>query len=397
MHFNAKLSAALALCDWSGVQIKRRSIARKHCNPRPESPYKKSMAEIGDFEMREFVSSLRARSQEARARGEEFVFKPVVTGTALNLFTQYMCSTRFDAERDREFARVALLFDKIFFEINQGRAVDFFPWLMPVAGGFVSDLTDWSTEIRAFILARIADARELDLDDDERERDFTDGLLKALRREPQLSRDGILYSLEDFLGGSSALANFVSQALLLVALHPETQAKIQAEVDEATGRRRPVAMSDADDLPYATATLRETLRYVSSPIVPHVATETTVVKGHLVEKGTVVVLNNHKLNRDPALWEAPEEFRPERFVEATTVEVRKRIFTSARFSQKATRHARDRRICYRISAIFNRCGDRVGYRIYAVHLQGKFLVFASAETATTHAGSLKFKVTGKKI
>jgi cytochrome P450 family 307 subfamily A len=38
------------------------------------------------------------------------------------------------------------------------------------------------------------------------------------------------------------------------------------------------------------------------------------VSGYRVEKGTLVFINNHHLNSGEMYWEAPKEFRPERFI-----------------------------------------------------------------------------------
>jgi cytochrome P450 len=52
-----------------------------------------------------------------------------------------------------------------------------------------------------------------------------------------------------------------------VTLHPETQAKAQAELDTVIGRSRLPEFRDRDSLPYVDALLKETLRWqVLSPV-----------------------------------------------------------------------------------------------------------------------------------
>jgi cytochrome P450 family 307 subfamily A len=67
-------------------------------------------------------------------------------------------------------------------------------------------------------------------------------------------------------------------------------------------------------MPYTEATILETLRVTSSPIVPHVATEDSSIGGYDVPKGTVVFLNNYELNTGEDYWSEPDLFKPERFV-----------------------------------------------------------------------------------
>lgn len=68
-------------------------------------------------------------------------------------------------------------------------------------------------------------------------------------------------------------------------------------------------------MPFTVATIFEVLRYTSSPIVPHVATENSQIGGYGVLKDTVVFINNYELNRSEKYWKNPEDFDPERFLE----------------------------------------------------------------------------------
>lgn len=58
--------------------------------------------------------------------------------------------------------------------------------------------------------------------------------------------------------------------------------KIQEEVDRVTKGERQVNLFDKSDMPYTEATILETLRTTSSPIVPHVATQPTEVSSEYI-------------------------------------------------------------------------------------------------------------------
>uniref|UniRef100_A0A1B0D466 Uncharacterized protein n=1 Tax=Phlebotomus papatasi TaxID=29031 RepID=A0A1B0D466_PHLPP len=166
-------------------------------------------------------------------------------------------------------------------------------------------------------MGRIIEDRELSLDVEEDESDFTDALLKSIIADPSVTRDTIIYMLEDFIGGHSAIGNLVMISLGYVALNPEVGVQIQAEIDRVTERKRPVTLFDKEHLPYTMAVLFETLRYSSSPIVPHVATEDVAVSQYGITKGTVVFINNYKLNTSEKYWENPKQFDPTRFLDET--------------------------------------------------------------------------------
>lgn len=242
--------------------------------------------------------------------------------TAMNMFSHYMCNVRFDP-KDTEFKKVVDNFDEIFWEINQGYAVDFLPWLAPFYKKHMAKLENWSHEIRSFILSRIVEQREVNMNTEGPEKDFLDGLLRVLRDDPTVDRNTIIFMLEDFLGGHSSVGNLVMLCLAAVARDPEVGRKIRSEIDSVTKGKRAVGLTDRSSLPYTEATVLECLRYSSSPIVPHVATETASVAGYGIEEGTIVFINNYELNTSDKYWDEPEKFDPSRFLERRKIRVRR--------------------------------------------------------------------------
>ncbi|KAL7739545.1 hypothetical protein ACLKA6_008671 [Drosophila palustris] len=120
--FGGDRNNSLALCDWSLLQQKRRNLARRHCSPRESSSYFAKMSRIGCEE----IDNLMQRMRKVITPGEPFDIKPLILKTCANMFSQYMCSMRFDYE-DTEFHQVVQYFDEIFYEINQGYPLDFLP------------------------------------------------------------------------------------------------------------------------------------------------------------------------------------------------------------------------------------------------------------------------------
>lgn len=303
--------SALALCDWSQLQQKRRNLARKHCSPRDATSFYQKMSDVGCYEMQEFLEHVNKLLNNVCG---ELELKPLLQQTCANMFTQYMCSVRFDYE-DKEFQKIVRYFDEIFWEINQGYAIDFLSWLRPLYSNHMRRIVNWSEAIRKFILQRIIDGREQNIDDEGSETDFTDALLKSLAKNEDVSRDTIIYMLEDFIGGHSAIGNLVMLALAHIVKNPKTGKLIQAEIDEVLGKsRKLITLMDIDYMPYTVGTIYEVLRYCSSPIVPHVATEDVVVGGYGVTKGTIVFINNYELNTSTKYWNNPQKFDPERFI-----------------------------------------------------------------------------------
>lgn len=314
------MPTALALCDWSNLQLRRRNLARRHCGPKQHTDNFSKIGSVATFEAVELVQTLK---NITRTTTDSVNLKPLLMSTAMNMFSNYMCNVRFDAENDAEFRKIVDHFDEIFWEINQGYAVDFLPWLAPFYKKHMDKLSNWSQEIRSFILSRIVEQREMNLEMDGPEKDFLDGLLRVLHDDPTVDRNTIIFMLEDFLGGHSSVGNLVMLCLTAVARDPEVGKKVKAEIDAVTKGKRAVTLTDRIAMPYTEATILECLRYASSPIVPHVATENANISGYGVEKGTIVFINNYELNTSPKYWNQPEKFDPSRFLDRTRVRQRR--------------------------------------------------------------------------
>jgi cytochrome P450 len=103
--------------------------------------------------------------------------------------------------------------------------------------------------------------------------------------------------------------------------HPETMRKSRAEIDAIVGTGRLVEESDISNLPYLQCVVKETLRLRPvGPVIPaHEAMEDCTVGGYRVRRGTMILVNAWAIHRDANVWDAPEEFRPERFLDRDAV------------------------------------------------------------------------------
>lgn len=101
--------------------------------------------------------------------------------------------------------------------------------------------------------------------------------------------------------------------------HPEVMRKAEEELEQVVGMNNMVEESHLSKLPYLDAVVKETLR-LHPPVpllVPHCPSESCMVGGYTVPKGTVVFFNVWAMQRDPEAWESPLEFIPERFLNNT--------------------------------------------------------------------------------
>ena len=162
---------------------------------------------------------------------------------------------------------------------------------------------------------------------------FVDELAQQRRQQPPESRgDDLLSILVNFLeasdltqeelrdnmvtflfAGHETTALGLTYTLLCLAQHPEKQANLQEEIDTVCGEA--VAAQDLTELEQTERVIDEALRlYPPVHLFFREATRDVELNGYHIPQGTTLVLPQWVVHRDPAWWENPTMFRPERFV-----------------------------------------------------------------------------------
>lgn len=127
-------------------------------------------------------------------------------------------------------------------------------------------------------------------------------------------------------GGMDTVLSMIEFIVLLMATHPDIQAKVQRELDDVIGSDRQVTWSDRHQLPYTYATMLEVYRWTSVAAIgaPRRAMETVTVHGVTIPKDTQIMLNLYSVHYDPEVYPQPEVFDPNRFYDANKNEAFKR-------------------------------------------------------------------------
>ncbi|CAD6267235.1 unnamed protein product [Miscanthus lutarioriparius] len=150
-----------------------------------------------------------------------------------------------------------------------------------------------------------------------------DELLSLQEADPEYYTDTIIKGLVLMLltAGTYTSALTTEWAMALLLTHPEAMRKVRAEIESNVGTARLVEESDITNLPYLQCVVKETLRLRPvAPVIPaHEAMEDCTIISGFHARGTMVLVNAWAIHRDPKLWDAPEEFRPERFLDAGVV------------------------------------------------------------------------------
>ncbi|MCV7331403.1 cytochrome P450 [Mycobacterium cookii] len=128
-----------------------------------------------------------------------------------------------------------------------------------------------------------------------------------------LSDDDICGELLIFmLSGHDTTATMLTYALWQLGHHPDMQDRVAAEVAEIGDRE--LTPHDVPRLAYTAQVLNESLRLCPPAAgVGRLALSDIEVDGYRVEAGTIVAVAISALHRDPALWDRPQVFDPDRF------------------------------------------------------------------------------------
>ncbi|CAL4905584.1 unnamed protein product [Urochloa decumbens] len=155
------------------------------------------------------------------------------------------------------------------------------------------------------------------------ERSVIEELLSLQEIDPEYYTDTVIKGIVLILlsAGTDTSALTTEWAMALLLTHPEAMQKVRTEIDANVGTGELVEESDITNLPYLQCVVKETLRLCPvAPVIPaHEAMEDCTVGGFDVRRGTMVLVNVWAIHRDPKLWDAPEEFKPERFMDAGVV------------------------------------------------------------------------------
>lgn len=121
-----------------------------------------------------------------------------------------------------------------------------------------------------------------------------------------------------FLAGQETTALALSWAWFLLAQHPEAESRFWSELDEVLGERAPEA-ADMSRLKFTEMIAKESLRlYPPAYIVGREAVKDCEIGGFPVPAGMQLFMPTWVVHRDPRFFDAPDQFRPERWTQELT-------------------------------------------------------------------------------
>ena len=286
-----------------------------------------------DLETKDYINEFYTYGKEGRQAVDPM---PMIQRLSLSLALTLNWGTRMASQDDELFDEITYVEEEVSkFRSTTGNLQDYIPLLR------LNPFSSGSASARDMRRRRDIYLKKLNKDLDNRmEKGTHQPCIQAnviLDKEAKLNTEELTsISLTMLSGGLDTLTTLTAWSIALVAERPDIQEKAVQEIEKSYAGRDVGILSDgeaADDQGclYIAALVREMLRYyaVLRLSLPRATVKDVPYDGKVIPAGTVVFLNVWACNMDADVWEDPEVFRPERWIDSKTgtIDGEKPLFT----------------------------------------------------------------------
>ncbi|MBA0773112.1 hypothetical protein Gotri_008412, partial [Gossypium trilobum] len=231
------------------------------------------------------------------------------SATTTNVICRIALGRKY-SEDTNKFGKLLNEFTELLGTPDVGDYLPWLAWLSHVNGlhGKAEKVAKELDEFRDGVLEEHMNRHDRHLNDHagiqgEYQKDFVDILLEIQRENT------VGFPLEKI-----SIKALILWAMTELLRHPKIMKKLQNEVRNVSAENSSISVDDLDNMRYLKAVIKETLR-LHPPIpllLPTISTKDVKLKGYDIIQGTQVIINAWAIGRDPASWENPEEFLPDR-------------------------------------------------------------------------------------
>lgn len=146
--------------------------------------------------------------------------------------------------------------------------------------------------------------------------------VKSSNPDKMSTRDIVVHLSTNVFAGSDTTAIALRAIIYFLCRHPQCMQKLVQEIDNAdrAGKlSKPISFKEATEMPYLHSVLKESMRLhpsVGLLMERHVPAGGVEIDGHFLRAGTIVGINPWVTNHNAEVFPNPDEFRPERWLEA---------------------------------------------------------------------------------
>jgi cytochrome P450 family 2 subfamily U polypeptide 1 len=251
-----------------------------------------------------------------------FIPHSTIKTSISNIICSVVFGKRYEYN-DPEFTEFARMLDENFELTAASGLISIFPILRRLPGDPFNfkKLPQNLNTMRTAVNKKIEQHRKGDVED------TTDSLIDAYIQKVADERDksdssfydeqGVMVMLDLFAAGTETTATVLTWGLLYMIHHPDIQSKVRKEIHDVIGAYKVPSMKDKAAMPYTEATVMEILRVsdITALNLPHVVSEDVVFRGYKIPRGTTVMGILASVHRDENIWNDPEKFDPNNFLD----------------------------------------------------------------------------------
>ncbi|XLR12822.1 cytochrome P450 71A1 [Arachis ipaensis] len=283
----------------------------------------KSFQSIRQEEVVELVNSIRESCATSKV-GSVINLSEMMIAASNNIVSRCVLGQKYDAPKDGRSNNFGDLGRKLMKHFADFCVGDFYPNLgwVDVLRGLIPEFKTTFAGLEACFDELIEEHKRMKKNNEEPlsiKKDFVEILLQVQEDSVldfQLTGEAIKAILADmFVGGSDTTSTTLEWTFAELLKNPNVMKKAQEEVRRVVGRKSKVEENDVNQMNYLHCVIKESLRlHPPLPLlVPRETLSGVEVKGYDIPPKTRVFFNVWGIQRDPELWENPEDFLPERF------------------------------------------------------------------------------------
>ncbi|GMR42763.1 hypothetical protein PMAYCL1PPCAC_12958, partial [Pristionchus mayeri] len=240
-----------------------------------------------------------------------------------NIINETLFGYRYEYDQCQPLVDYVESFNKFVSDLSQSflRFFSFkFPWIeyVPILGYYAVKVHRQTKQrLMKYITSNVSSSIEKYRADEEPDC-FVHAYAQKIGTSPYLTMGQLLAACDDFfLAGQESTTTTIRWGMLLLAANQDKQDRMREEILSVCGSELP-SMSDKPKLPYTTALVHEVQRranILSINVLRETQVETKVM-GYKIPSGTFVNGDLYSVHASDPFFEAPTEFRPERYLNA---------------------------------------------------------------------------------
>ncbi|XP_063703252.1 cytochrome P450 18a1 [Culicoides brevitarsis] len=261
--------------------------------------------------------------------GTEIDMNGLLSVSISNVICNLIMSVRFSHD-DPRFKRFNWLIDEGFRLFGEVHMIDYIPLIQYLPGNINAKSKILQNRCEMFSFYRDVIEQHRNTFDPNNLRDLVDTYLYEIKKAKEDGCEQELFDGRDcdeqimqvisdlFSAGMETIKTTLLWLQVFMLRNPDALKRCQDELDAVIGRNRMPSIDDVPYLPTTEATILEVLRITS--IVPLATTHSPArdieINGYKIPAGSHVVPLINSVHMDPNLWDKPEEFNPNRFIDS---------------------------------------------------------------------------------